>query len=279
MGLDEHGHAMHRHLGNVVYPEPMVNKYGADAFRLWTASESKLGSNYLFSESRVAGARKFITKLWNVAKFISQFEFPKEGTYKLEPIDIAILEKLDDLILECKNSFKQLDPFDASKSIRYFVWDLFAGHYIEAVKPRVYNRDNDFKSDSSKGAIYTLYQVLDCVIKLLAPIAPFVTEEIYQKIPHDKKSINLEDYPIFKGYERKYSTVFDKFMQVNSLIWNYKKTKSLSLASAISELCLTPKLEVFGKEIVSMHKAATIRYDFKSIEGFEKLSEDVYIKL
>jgi len=279
MGLDEHGHAMHRHLGNVIYPEPIVNKYGADAFRLWTASESKLGSNYLFSESRVAGARKFITKLWNVARFISQFEFPKEDKYKLEPIDIAILEKLDELILECKDSFKQLDPFEASKSIRYFVWDLFADHYIEAVKARAYNRDNDFQSDSSKGAIYTLYYVLYCVIKLLAPIAPFVTEAIYQKISHDKKSINLEDYPFPKGLEKKYSTIFDKFMEVNSLIWNYKKTKSLSLASAVSELRLPSELEVFWNEIASMHKATTISHDLTSIAGFEKLSEDVYIKL
>ena len=278
MGLDEHGRAMHRHLGNVVYPEPMVNKYGADAFRLWTASESKLGSNYLFSESRVAGARKFITKLWNVSRFISQFEPPNEGEYRLEPIDIAILEKLDKLILECKNSFKQLDPFGAAKSIRYFTWDLFADHYIEAVKSRAYNRNNDFSSSSSKGAIYTLYFVLDNIAKLLAPISPFVTEGIYQTLPHNKKSIHLEDYPSPKGLEKKYSVVFDIFMQLNSMIWNYKRGKSLSLASAVSGLCIPSELKVFEKEIVSMHKVNVIIYDATSITGFEKLSDDSYIK-
>jgi valyl-tRNA synthetase len=279
MGLDEHGHAMHRHLGNVVYPESMVNRYGADSFRLWTASESKLGSNYLFSESRVAGARKFITKLWNVSRFISQFEPPKEGEYELEPIDIAILEKLDELVLECKNSFKQLDPFGAANSIRYFVWDIFANHYIEAVKSRVYNRSNDFSSYSSKGAVYTLYFVLDKVSKLLAPISPFVTEGIYQTVPHNKKSIHIEDYPSPEGLEKKYSSVFDMFMQLNSMIWNYKKGKSLSLASAVSGLCIPSELKAFEKEITSMHKIGVITYDTASVKDFEKLSENYFIKL
>lgn len=279
MGLDEHGRAMHRHLGNVVYPEPMVKKYGADAFRLWTASESKLGSNYLFSESRVAGARKFVTKLWNISRFILQFNSPREGEYALEPVDLAILEKLDDLILACRNSFDQLDPFEAAKSIRSFVWDVFADHYVEAVKSRVYNRNNEFLQTSSNGAIYTLYHVLNNIIRLLAPIAPFVTEQIYQNLPHDKKSVHLESYPSTKGLEKKYSNVFDELMQANSLIWNYKKAKSLSLASPISELCLPGTLKIFEKEIITMHKVKAISYDWESPKGLDRLKEGYYIKL
>jgi len=280
MGLDEHGHAMHRHLGNVVYPEPIVNKYGADAFRLWAASESKLGSNYLFSESRVAGARKFITKLWNVAKFISQFDRPKEGEYTLQPIDLAILEKLDDVIISCKKSFDQLDPFDSAKSIRYFVWDIFADHYIEAVKSRAYNRNNEFTLDSAKGAIFTLYCVLECVLRLLAPISPFVTEEIYQNLPHTKKSIHLEQYPDVKNFEKKYSIVFDKLVQLDSLVWNYKKGKSLPLVSSVSELYLPKDLQVFEKEIKTMHKVDAVFFGVKPpLEDYERLSEDIYIRL
>ncbi|MGQ9782301.1 MAG: valine--tRNA ligase [Nitrososphaeria archaeon] len=279
MGLDEHGRAMHRHLGNVVYPEPMVEKYGADAFRLWTASESKLGSNYLFSESRVAGARKFVTKLWNISRFILQFDPPKGDEYLLEPIDIAILEKLDDLILTCKSSFDQLDPFEAAKSIRSFVWNILADHYIEAVKSRVYNRSGEFLQASSDGAIYTLYHVLNHVIRLLAPIAPFVTEKIYQSLPHDKKSVHIESYPSSKGLEKKYSYVFDEFMQVNSLIWNYKKAKSLSLASPLSNLCLPSTLKIFEREIATMHKVRIISYDCRSPTGFDQLREGCYVRL
>jgi valyl-tRNA synthetase len=279
MGLDEHGHAMHRHLGNVVYPEPMVNKYGADAFRLWSASESKLGSNYLFSESRVVGSRKFITKLWNIARFISQFSYREGDKYSLEPADVAILEKLDDLIVTCKSSFDRLDPFDAANSIRYFVWNIFADHYVEAIKSRAYNKNNEFATESSKGAIYTLYYVLNCVVKLLAPIAPFVTERIYQDLLNAGKSVHLAKFPQPKGMPKKYSELFDKFIHVNSVIWNYKRGKSLSLASPIASLCLPQNLDVFEKEIMTMHKVGLIFYGSLASNDFERVNEEIQIKL
>jgi valyl-tRNA synthetase len=279
MGLDEHGHAMHRHLGNVVYPEPMVNKYGADAFRLWSASESKLGSNYLFSESRVVGSRKFITKLWNIARFISQFSYREGDKYSLEPADVAILEKLDDLIVTCKSSFDRLDPFDAANSIRYFVWNIFADHYVEAIKSRAYNKNNEFATESSKGAIYTLYYVLNCVVKLLAPIAPFVTERIYQDLLNAGKSVHLAKFPQPKGMPKKYSELFDKFIHVNSVIWNYKRGKSLSLASPIASLCLPQNLDVFEKEIMTMHKVGSIFYGSLASNDFERVNEEIQIKL
>jgi valyl-tRNA synthetase len=277
MGLDERGRAMHRHLGNVVYPEPIVKKYGADAFRLWAASEAKLGSNYLFSESRVSGARKFITKLWNISRFISQF--PPCEEMPLEPIDKAILEKLDELIQMCRLSFEELDSFEAARAIRYFTWNIFADHYIEAVKSRAYNKNKEFSEISSKSAISTLYRVLYTIICLLAPITPFVSEAIYQKVFHFKESVHLEEYPIPRGQKREFSDLFDKFMQLNSVIWSYKKKKSLSLASPISRLCIPKELKVFEKEIISMHKVKEIFYGMPSSNDFEKLDENIFVKL
>ncbi len=277
MGLDEHGRAMHRHLGNVIYPEPVVKKYGADAFRFWAACEAKLGSNYLFSEKRVAGAKKFITKLWNISRFISQF--PYYDITPVEPIDKAILEKLDELIQVCRKSFDELDSFEAAKAIRYFTWNIFADHYIEAVKSRAYNKNNEFSEVSSKSAISTLYHVLYSVVCLLAPITPFVSEAIYQKIFHFKKSVHLETYPMPKGMSKIFSPYFDKFMYLNSLIWNYKKKRSLSLASPISGLCLPDDLKIFEKEIVSMHKVENIFFGSPPSNNFEMLDESVFVKL
>ncbi|MEM2506568.1 MAG: valine--tRNA ligase [Nitrososphaeria archaeon] len=277
MGLDEHGRAMHRHLGNVIYPEPVVKKYGADAFRLWAASEAKLGSNYLFSESRIFGAKKFITKLWNISRFISQF--PYCDATPVEPIDKAILEKLDELIQVCRKSFDELDSFEAAKAIRYFTWNIFADHYIEAVKSRAYNKNNEFSEVSSKSAISTLYHVLYSIICLLAPITPFVSEAIYQKIFHFKKSVHLEAYPAPKGMSKEFSQYFDKFMYLNSLIWNYKKKQSLSLASPISGLCVPEDLKIFEKEIVSMHKVREIFFGSPPSNDFEKLDENIFVKL
>ena len=94
--MDAKGEPMHKSKGNIVYPESMFQKYGADAFRLWSASESRLGSNYRFSEDRVKSASLFITKLWNVARFISSFPIVTDN-YELSALDKMILAHLNDV--------------------------------------------------------------------------------------------------------------------------------------------------------------------------------------
>jgi len=99
MGLDEAGEAMHKSKGNVIWPEPILENYGADAFRLWGASEAKLGSNYRYSRERLEGTFRFITKLWNIARFISSFPQP-DGELELTPTDEMIISELNRTIME-----------------------------------------------------------------------------------------------------------------------------------------------------------------------------------
>lgn len=123
MGLNEKGEAMHKSKGNVVYPDPIFRQYGVDAFRLWGASEARLGSDYRFSEERLNGASKFITKLWNIARFISSFP-QAEKPYRLADLDRMILAELNRLIEECKCGYDQMDFFIPSTAIRDFAWNV-----------------------------------------------------------------------------------------------------------------------------------------------------------
>ncbi|RLG59750.1 valine--tRNA ligase, partial [Candidatus Geothermarchaeota archaeon] len=114
MGLDKHGRPMHKHLGNIVYPLPIIEKYGADAFRLWAASETKLGYNYQFNEEKVRGAKKFINKLWNISRFISSFPYVKDNEINIEEltkIDKEILSLLNSLIDQAEEEYSHLDTF------------------------------------------------------------------------------------------------------------------------------------------------------------------------
>jgi len=191
-GVDEHGEAMHKSKGNVVDPEPLIRKYGADAFRLWSCLEASLGSDIRFSEGRLAGAHRFLTKLWNIARFISSFPQVDGGEVELQPADRWILSELNKLIRRAREGYAKLDFHIPAREIRTFMWELFASHYIELVKGRAYGRE---KGGHHEAAWYTLHTVLETVLKLFAPICPFITEKIYRDIYSPNTSIHLEQFP------------------------------------------------------------------------------------
>src|SRR5438046_4605252 len=107
MGIDEKRELMSKSRGNVVDPGPILEKYGADAFRLWSALETNLGSDYRYSDARVAGARNTLTKIWNLARFISSF--PQVKTVRLRPADQWILAELAHLTKRCLEGYKEFN--------------------------------------------------------------------------------------------------------------------------------------------------------------------------
>src|SRR5207249_3067334 len=123
LGLDARGRAMHRTQGNVIDPWPLIKKHGADAIRIFVASETNPGDDFRISEAKVAGAGKFVTKLWNVARFISSFAEPKAG--KLAPADEWILAELNRLIETARGSYEDLNLFLPANRVREFLWNLF----------------------------------------------------------------------------------------------------------------------------------------------------------
>ncbi len=252
MGLDEKGEAMHKSKGNVIDPDPFLEKYGADAFRYWAASASKLGYDYRFSEQALRTGSLFMTKLWNIARFVSAFPEPKEG-FKLREIDRATLAKLAIVLKKIEKAYSELDVYEPITEIYQFTWNYFASHYIELVKTRVYNRESTYSIEEQKGAWYTLHTILKAILRALAPIMPFVTDAIYRRLYND--SVHRQKFPEPKKEWLKWSPeLAEKAVLVNSAIWAYKKKNNIRFTQPLpGKVYLPRELEPMAEELKDLH--------------------------
>ena len=251
MGLDQYGRAMHKSLGNVVLPTPILEKYGADAFRIWSASETKLGFNYRFSIEKIEPAKKFVTKLWNVARFISMFPYIESfDENKLLALDKNILAEADKIIKLATEEYENLDFFYTVNELRSFIWNILASHYIELVKNRAYNYSGEFKEDEQRSAWYTLHKVLKIMLQILHPVAPFVTDYIWREL-YDKHGILKEKFP--SPLSIQYKSKFDYISSFDSFIWKFKRKHSLSLKDSLSKVVTSSILKEFSKDLKSAH--------------------------
>jgi valyl-tRNA synthetase len=255
-GVDEKGEKMSKSKGNVIDPFPIIHHYGADAFRFWSASEGSLGHDFRCSEQRIAGSKNFLSKLWNIGRFISSFDILPETPAQLFATDEWIISELSILIEDCKKGYNDFNFFVPSNAIREFTRNLFAAHYIEMVKARAYNQED---SIGHKSAIFTLHLCLSTILLLLAPICPFITEELWTKI-YSAKSIHVQLMPDFsqRDYHKlsKYTGLITDF---NSKVWNKKKEtilektgKPLSLKDPV-EISIPTELNLFKKDLELMH--------------------------
>ncbi|MCC5994333.1 MAG: valine--tRNA ligase [Candidatus Aenigmarchaeota archaeon] len=247
--VDEKGEKMSKSKGNVIDPVPLIQKYGADAFRFWGASESSLGFDFRASEKRVENASKFITKLWNIARYVSQFPLVEDfDESKLLPSDKWILSELKKTYDKCLDGYKSFNFFIPATEVREFLWNLFANHYIEMSKKRAYGEG--FNEEEQKAAWYTLHKVMKIVLKLLAPIIPFITEYIWLKM-YGTKSIHLQVFDERIEIED-LSSYTEKLIEFNSLVWKEKKRKGLSLKDPI-KISIPEEIRMFEKELKAMH--------------------------
>jgi len=250
-GVDEHGEKMSKSKGNVIDPFPILEKYGADAFRFWNASEASLGSDFRCSEQRIIGALKFLTKLWNVSRFISMFPEPKKKVQT--NTDKWILSELSMLIKRCRKGYEDFDFSIPSNEIRNFVWNLFAPHYIELVKTRAYGQG--FTKEEQESAWYTLHTVLKNVLKLLAPITPFLTDYVWRKL-YGKESIHKELFPE-PEWDYGLEKFTNKLLEFNTSVWKRKKERGLSLKSEI-RINIPEELKLFEKDLRTMHNITSV---------------------
>src|SRR5690606_26143149 len=191
-GVDEKGQKMSKSKGNVIDPFPVIQKYGADTFRFWSASEASLGYDFRCSEQRIAGAQKFLSKLWNLGRFLSSFEVIEGERPELEASDKWMLAELAKLVQDCKKGYEEYNFFIPANAIRDFTWNLFAPHYVEMVKGRAYAAED---SPAKRSALYTLHRCFSTILLLIAPITPFISEELWTKI-YSQQSIHLQ--PMFR---------------------------------------------------------------------------------
>jgi valyl-tRNA synthetase len=246
LGMDERGEAMHKSKGNVVDPIPILEKYGADAFRFWNASEATQGSDFRCSEARIAGAHKFLTKLWNISRFISSF--PQVRTARLMPSDKWLLSELAILVEKSLKGYEQFDFFVPASCLRDFIWETFASHYLELVKARAYGQG--FSKAQQKAAWYTLHTALKTVLLLLAPITPFMSDEIWRQL-YSKTSVHVQRFPK-STWPKTHKRYTEPMLAFNREVWKVKEEKNLTLRDAL-EMQVPKALAPFKDDLVKMH--------------------------
>lgn len=254
-GVDEHGEKMSKSKGNTVDPYPIIAKYGADAFRYWSAAEANLGQDFRCSEQKVAESQKFLTKLWNVGRFVSSFEVINSPPKRLLPTDEWILGELGNLVSGCLRGYRDLNFYVPANLIREFTWNLFASHYLELIKARAYN-SNDY--DGYMSALYTLHKCFSTILVLLSPMCPFITEKLWQQL-YSSKSIHLQALPSEINPYQEMSRYSNQLVEFNSMVWNMKKQtisnrtgKQLSLRDPIS-VEVPSELQEFKADLINMH--------------------------
>ena len=191
MVLGEDGFKMSKSRGNIISPEEIVEKYGADSLRQWAAAGASTGSDIMFNWNDVVSASRFQTKLWNIARFIllqlERKEFDTEAPYTALA-DRWLMARLSVAVDEVTDAIN-LYQFDrALKSIREFAWDVLADNYIELVKGRLYSDE-----PGRDGACRALTAALDTLCRMMAPYAPHFSEECYSFL--DKGSVHKTSWP------------------------------------------------------------------------------------
>ncbi len=198
---DEHGVKMSKSLGNGVDPLDVVAKYGADALRFSLILGISFGNDIRYIPAKVEQGANFANKLWNASKFVlMNLEDYEENDgqncdlSKLAIEDKWILSKANRLAKEIATNIDNYDLGVATQKIYDFIWNEFCDWYIEIVKTRLYDKN----CDTRKQAQFTLNTVLEYSLKMLHPIMPFVTEEIYTKLYNNDETIMTSNWPQFK---------------------------------------------------------------------------------
>ena len=236
--LDPHGKKMSKSKGNVIEPQSVIEKYGADALRFWAAG-SKLGEDLPFQEKDLITGKKFCTKLWNASKFAIHHlkDYEPKKPKRFAEIDRWILSKLHRIIKVSTELFERYEYSKTKAETEKFFWHTFCDYYLEIIKDRLYNPDS-YEKWEVESAKFTLYHVLSSILKLLAPILPHITEEIYQHYfrKHETaKSIHLCEWPEFEPsfVNKKAEETGDMAVDIIARIRKFKSDNSLSLAEPL----------------------------------------------
>ncbi len=195
---DAQGRKMSKSLGNGIDPLEIISTYGADALRFTLATGNSPGNDMRFSSERVEASRNFANKIWNAARFTlmnltDDTDFTSLDLATLRPEDKWVLSLYNRVVKETRENLDKFEIGIAVGGIYDFLWDILCDWYIELIKPRLFAKEGE----SNKAAQQTLNYVLSGTLKLLHPFMPFITEEIWQALPHVGDSIMVSDYPAY----------------------------------------------------------------------------------
>ena len=194
---DDQGRKMSKSLGNGIDPLEVIRKYGADALRMTLLTGNAPGNDMRFYWSRVEASRNFMNKVWNASRFImmnlDKADLPETMPANLTMADKWILSKVNSLAADVTRNLEAFDLGIALDKVQNFIWEEFCDWYIEMVKPRLWNEEDETKA----AALWTLKHVLITSLKLLHPFCPFITEEIFDTLENPETPLMCQSWPEF----------------------------------------------------------------------------------
>ncbi len=262
------GEKMSKSKGNVIEPEIVLEKYGADALRFWAAG-SKLGNDLDYQEKDLIAGTKFVNKLLNASRFVfmNLEGYKVEKPKSLEAIDSLFLAKLSTIVNDTTKSFMEYEYSRAKSEVEKFFWSDFCDNYLEIVKKRVYQGTGEKKLSAQ----YTLYKSLLTIIKLIAPIMPFITEEIYQEYfrKNEKiKSIHISKWPEVKVFDlNKWKNDDWAYAKVIEIVFKVRQEKSKNQKPMNSEIIL-----ILDEKDYTIIKAGFLE-DLKNVTNAREIKE------
>lgn len=193
---DSQGRKMSKSLGNGIDPLEVIEKYGADTLRFMLITGNTPGNDMRFYWERVEGTRNFANKIWNASRFALMNMEGYDKDAELAPYTLAdkwILSRLQDTVKDVTGLLERFELGEAGRAIYDFIWSEVCDWYIEIAKPRLYNKEAAAERATAQHVLAT---VLVSAMKLLHPYMPFITEEIYQCLPHEAESIMISKWPL-----------------------------------------------------------------------------------
>lgn len=256
---DSQGRKMSKSLGNGIDPLEIVEKYGADAIRFTLATGNAPGNDMRFYIERVEASRNFANKIWNASRFtlmnldVEENKLPDLKDLQLE--DKWILSKYNRVVKVVTENLDRFELGVALSNLYDFIWENFCDWYIELVKPRLFDKENP----TAKTAQYVLMYVLSNTMKLLHPFMPFITEEIWQHLPHEGESIMISQWPV---YDEKLDFPEDEssmelIMQAISAVRNRRAEMNVPPSKKAKTIIVTDKTDIFSQGTVFFEKLAS----------------------
>ncbi len=247
--LDPEGKKMSKTKGNVIDPLEVFDRYGTDAVRFALTSASTAGLTLSLQESKLESARNFANKIWNATRFVllncedvldSQGGRPLDWETKMAPPELAdqwILSRLDRVALEVNNDLAEFRFHEAASTLYHFFWDDFCDWYIELSKPFVTSKEPTPQSTAVKRRIVYL---LERILRLLHPIMPFITEELWQRLPHKGETVTLAEFllsdtaRINERAEREMALVIEVITRLRNIRSTFNIAPSIPLKALIA---------------------------------------------
>ena len=255
---DAQGRKMSKSLGNGIDPLKVIDEYGADALRFTLATNNSPGNDMRFVEEKVKASRNFANKIWNATRFIlmnlsDEVDKP-ELPQLLQTEDKWILSKLNTLIKEVTDNLEKFELGIAVQKLYDFIWDVLCDWYIELTKSRI-----QAGGESAKSAQKVLIYVMNQCLKLLHPIMPFITEEIWQAIPNDCESIMIAPWPQYQEdlCFRQEEEDFEKVMSAIKAIRNRRAEMNVPPSKKARVLIKTLDTDVFESGAMFIERLAS----------------------